>query len=200
MRFNLLLSAALVFSIVTSCEEPGNGNTTVSPPAQTPGVATIGSEGGTVALAGVAELEFPTGSLTAATQIQITQVPVTTLPAEYGFNTNQFYAANPLSTAVVVRLSQEEPSGSVGVRLTLPSDYIASKPANEAFAVMAGTINASDFEGPYDTYELVDPIFEQSTRQLLFTLNGSYFTQRDAQNNVLARLVVVQVPGPQRSD
>lgn len=197
MRARVFLASALLV-LITACG--GGGSDSPAPSAPPPGSASIAPGGGTVSLPSVAEFSFPPGAFAAATSVQLSQVATATLPQEYGFNTGIFYAQSALSNAVVITLGQTEPVGNVTAKITLPSSFIAAKPPNTAFAVIAATINASEFEGPYDTYELIDPVFNAASSQLTFVADASYFTQRDANNNVVGRFVVVVVPGPQKTN
>jgi hypothetical protein len=195
--------------LLTACDSDKPGSVvTPSPtpiaspsPTPTPGVATIPTTGGTVELPSIASLEAPSGAFSANTGVVIGQVAVADLGQDFTFNTGPFFATNPLAQAVTIILDRlEEPVGDVKVTLVLPASYVSTLPANSAFAIMAGTVNASPTEPEYDTYDIRSGTFDAATRKLTVTVNGAHFLQRTTEGKAIGRFVVVQVPGPQSAN
>lgn len=198
-----MLTSIAVLCIVGCKARDANGMTVVTSPSPTPTVtptpsptptassAIISSAGGSISLAGVAQITFPAGSVPDGTTVSISQTTTPKTDEAFVDSVGFLSAANISNTGIEIRVSQQ-PSAPIKIVLNAGAPYTRSVPAGQATRVLGTIVNSSDSESDSSTYELITTTVSADT--VTFSAGQIFFTQASGPDT-LGQFFLATSPG-----
>jgi murein DD-endopeptidase MepM/ murein hydrolase activator NlpD len=163
--------------------------------------AKVGSQGGSVELDGVAEVEFPAGAFASPTRVEIERKRSDEWSELFSTTSIIFGAGESVAYQVAVNTGTALPQAdSFAVTLHVPQDFASSVPADhavEAFVLLRQTGGSGE---SIDSWELVSSDYDVQARTLRvrvpsFVLAPAFST--DGDNEI--RFTIASTPGTRQS-